>query len=255
MYKLNRDCQTLENDLKQQIGQLNIALAQTPANDNKRRTNIENQINEYTKLIKDCNTVELDTLNTSVNNLNNAKTVYGMQLGTLGVLDNQIDNMTYNVGVLKQDDINKARMVDLNINEGKEYDDQMELFKMISFYLVFILFFGILGKFIPGISNITKIICLIITLILIFHVIQKMRDMYSRSSTNYDEYNFKKPSHNNFDDKSQAFGWKSYDTDDDDSKKCTTDDDILNHSVKTESFTGIKAYNQNNNSAFNTYTF
>ena len=160
--------------------------------------------------------------------------------------------MSYNVGVLKQDDINKARMTDLNINEGKEYDDQMELFKMISFYLVFILFFGVLGKFIPGFSNITKIICAIITAILIIHVVIKLRDMYSRSSTNYDEYNFKAPAHNNFNDKSQPFGWKTYDSDDDD--KCTTDDDIVNHSVNTESFKGIKGYTPTNKTTLNTST-
>ena len=50
MYKLNRDCQTLENDLKQQIGQLNIALAQTPANNKTRRSNLQKQINKNMKV-------------------------------------------------------------------------------------------------------------------------------------------------------------------------------------------------------------
>lgn len=241
MSGLTKSCQDLEKRLRNQIKHLYVALKQTPKDDTNRRKKLKSKISQYTTLIQRCNNTELNTLNSSVKNLNNAKKVYGIQLGTLGVLDNQIDNMQYNVGVLKQDDINKARMADININEGKEYDDQMELFKMISFYLVFILFFGVLGKYIPGISNITKIVCLIITLVLIYNVIRKLRDMYSRSSLNYDEYNFKKPGKNNFGDKSDDFGWKDEeDTDADNS--CKTDDDILNHSLNQESFTGIKGY-------------
>merc|ERR1712167_360672 len=103
---------------------------------------------------------------------------------------------------------------------------------MISFYLVLILFFGILGKYVPPITNIPKIICVITTLIMIFHIFKQLRDMYNRSSINYDEYNFKKPKHtasNDSDDES------------DNSSNCKSKDDIVNHS--TDGYSNIKPYN------------
>ena len=238
---------------QKQYESLNKAYSQTAHSNAPRRNQLRNSMNTIAKNINSLQNTQVATYNAAVQNEKQARTTLGQQLGTLGVLKKELDNSQYNMDLLKQDDINKARMADININESKEYESQMQLFKMISFYLVIILFFGVLGKFIPGISNITKIICLLITLIMIFHIIRKLADMYSRSVTNYDEYNFKKPRRSDYDNNDV-----DTDSDDDDdgddghhnNNNCTTSDDILNHSLdgSSESFRTIKPYNNNNKS-------
>ena len=240
------------NLYKQQYTALQQAYNQTLETDSTRRTQLRSQMNRLSANINQLQTTQVATYNAAVQNEMQARTTMGQQLGTLGVLNQELENSQYNIAALKQDDINKARMVDININESKEYDAQMQLFKIISFYLVFILFFGVLGRFIPGISNITKIICVFITLIMVVNIIRKLSDMYSRSGTNYDEYNFKKPRHNSFSGKDSD---SDSDSDDEDSSRCntTSEDDIVNHSLTSssstsESFTTIKPYNNRNKS-------
>ena len=230
---------------------LKKAYTETAESNVARRNQLRNSMNTIANNINSLQNTQVATYNAAVQNEKQARTTLGQQLGTLGVLNMELQNAQYNMNALKQDDINKARMADININESKEYESQMQLFKMISFYLVFILFFGVLGKFIPGISNITKIVCLLITLIMIFHILHKLGDMYSRSSTNFDEYNFNKPRHGA---SSDADIDTDTDTDmdtDDESNNCTSEDDILNHSLNSsssESFRSIKPYNKNNKS-------
>jgi hypothetical protein len=170
-----------------------------------------------------------------------------LQDRTLDILDTQISNTQYNIGLLKNDDTNKARMADININVSKEYDAQMQVFKMISFYLVIILFFGVLGKFVPSIANIAKLMCVFVTLVMVYHLYGKMVDMYARSSTNYDEYNFPKPKSG-------------------DSTSTDTEDKTNSHAGKycppsfgskdKEGFTGaIQAYENSSNSLLNKSNF
>ena len=90
---------------------------------------------------------------------------------------------------------------------------------------------------------------------MIFHIIRKLVDMYSRSVTNYDEYNFKKPRRsdysNDVDTDTDDDDDDDDDGDDDNNNNCTTSDDILNHSLNnnsSESFRSIKPYNNNNKS-------
>ena len=237
---------------QKQYESLNKAYSETAHKDASRRDQLRNSMNTIAKNINSLQNTQVASYNAAVQNEKQARTTLGQQLGTLGVLKKELDNSQYNMDLLKQDDINKARMADININESKEYESQMQLFKMISFYLVIILFFGVLGKFIPGISNITKIICLLITLIMIFHIIRKLADMYSRSVTNYDEYNFKKPRRSDYDNNDVDTDTDEDEDDDDkdNDNNCTTSDDILNHSLdgSSESFRTIKPYNNNNKS-------
>jgi uncharacterized membrane protein YgcG len=174
-----------------------------------------NEMNSITNTMNSTQQAQLAAYEVAINNDSQATTNRGLQDTTLDVLGSQLDNSAYNIGIVQQDDVNKARMADININQSKEYDAQMELFKMMSFYLVIILFFGVLGKFVPMIANITKLMCVFITLVMLYHVYGKMVDMYHRSSTNYDEYDFSKP-------KYTAATGPDDDDDDDDDDGCPT---------------------------------
>ena len=247
----NKDSLKQLNLYQQQYESLNKAYTETPHSNVARRDKLRKTMNTIAKNINSLQNTQVATYNAAVQNEKQARTTLGQQLGTLGVLKKELENSEYNMDLLKQDDINKSRMADININESKEYEAQMQLFKMISFYLLIILFFGVLGKFLPGFSNITKIICLLITLIMIFHIIRNLIDMYSRSVTNYDEYKFKKPKHGAYSDSDVDTDTEDDDDDDDNNNNCTTSDDILNHSLNnssSESFTTIKPYNNNNKS-------
>jgi hypothetical protein len=232
---------------------LKKAYTETAESNLPRRNHLRNSMNTIAKNINSLQNTQVATYNAAVQNEKQARTTLGQQLGTLGVLNMELQNSQYNMNVLKEDDINKARMADININDSKEYESQMQLFKMVSFYLVIILFFGVLGKFIPGITNITKIICLLITLIMILHIVRKLIDMYSRNSSNFDEYNFNKPiqSASTVTD-SDTDSDTDTDTDTaDESTNCNSSDDIINHTLSSntsESFRSIKPYNKNNKS-------
>lgn len=244
MNQFQNDSSTQLDVYKNEYEVLKNAYNQTDTSNTERRNALRSQMNTLATNINTLQKTQIAVYDVAVKNEEQARTNLGQQLGTLGVLDKQLQNIHYNIGVLNQDDINKAKMADININESKEYEAQMQLFKMISFYLVLILFFGILGKYVPPITNITKIICVITTLIMIFHIFKQLRDMYNRSSINYDEYNFKKPKHTASNDSDD-------DTDDSDDESdndsnCKSKDDIVNHS--TDGYSNIKPYNNRNKS-------
>ena len=190
MINFQNNASSLLTQLQDNYNTLETAYSQTDPSNTTRTTQLLNQMNTITNTMNSAQQAQLAAYDVAINNDTQATTNKSLQDTTLDVLDTQMDNASYNIGIVKQDDVNKARMADININQSKEYDAQMELFKMMSFYLVIILFFGVLGKFVPSIANITKMICLLITLVMIYHVYGKLVDMYRRSSTNYDEYVF-----------------------------------------------------------------
>ena len=250
---INDDITTMRNfqakslasldDYKGQYTSLKTTYNQTDPTNVSERRKIRAQMRILAKNINNLQSAQIAAYDMALGNQQMARNTMDQQVGTLGVLENTIGDANYNISILREDDINKARMADININEGKEYDAQLELFKMISFYLVFILFFSVLGRYVPVIANFTKIACLLVTLILIYRIYNMLTDMYSRSSLNYDEYDFGKPRHTNSD-----VDTDDEDDDDDDDDDCTTTDDIVNHSTSHENFSNIKAYNSNNKS-------
>tara|TARA_X000001036_G_scaffold439964_1_gene493376 strand:+ start:3811 stop:4614 length:804 start_codon:yes stop_codon:yes gene_type:complete len=237
------------DNYKQEYENLKKKYNETSQTNVATRKMLRNKMKSIASNINNLQQTQIAAYDVAVHNQQIARNTMNQQVGTLGVLKNTIGDANYNISILREDDINKARMADININESKEYDDQLELFKMISFYLVFILFFAVLGKYVPVIANITKIACLIITIILIYRVYNMLKDMYSRSSLNYDEYDFDKPRHTNSDvDTDDDTDDDDDDSDSDSDDDCTTTDDIVNHSTSNEDFSNIKAYNSNNKS-------
>ena len=240
MIDFQNDSSTLLTQLQDNYTTLETAYNQTATTNPTRRSQLLDKMNSITNTMNKTQQTQIAAYDVAINNDIQATTNKALQDATLDVLDTQLDNAAYNTGIIQQSDVNKARMADININQSKEYDAQMELFKMMSFYLVIILFFGVLGKFVPVIANITKLLCVLITLLMIYHIYGKMVDMYHRSSTNYDEYNFSKPTY------TTASGADSdSDDDDDDDTACAS---TSGGSKTAESFSSIKPYNSINKS-------
>ena len=195
MMDFQNDASTLLTQLEDNYNTLETAYNQTDSTNTARRTQLLNEMNTITNTMNATQQAQLGAYEVAINNDTQATSNKALQDTTLDVLGTQLQNSAYNIGIVQQDDVNKARMADININQSKEYDAQMEVFKMMSFYLVIILFFGVLGKFVPSIANITKLMCVFVTLLMVYHIYGKMVDMYHRSSTNYDEYDFPKPKH------------------------------------------------------------
>ncbi len=244
MMDFQNDASTLLTQLQDNYTTLETAYNQTATTNPARRTQLLNEMNSITNTINATQQAQLGAYEVAINNDTQATSNKALQDTTLDVLDTQLENSAYNIGIVKQDDVNKARMADININQSKEYDAQMELFKMMSFYLVIILFFGVLGKFVPSIANIAKLMCVFITLLMIYHIYGKIVDMYHRSSANYDEYNFPKPKHT-----TPSGPDDDDDDDDDDGNACGSNSFGPKFGSKTsESFATIKPYNSKNKS-------
>ena len=187
------DSQTSLSNMQTDYTNLEAALTNTPESNTSRRAALQTQMNTNIADQKQLNTVIGAAMDVASTNDANARQNLAQSLATLSVLDTELNDASYNIGILNQDQINKARMADINTNTSKENNAYINLFKMISMYLLCILVLAVLGRYVPAIKNITKMLCLIVILLMIVHVCNSLYDIYRRSATNYDEYNWSKP--------------------------------------------------------------
>jgi len=112
------------------------------------------------------------------------------ELTSVKVIEGELNNSKHQMNALKQEKINKLRMVEINTYYGKRYESHTDLMKIIIITCVPILLITILSKknIIP--QNIVNIILAVIVVIFIVIIWNRTRDILFRDNMDYDQYEF-----------------------------------------------------------------
>ena len=119
------------SNLQQEYNTLETALLNTKNVDTSRRTSLRNKMNQNMKYQMQLTRTINAAYNVAATNELQARQNFAAQLTTISVLDLEIQNAVQNIAILNQDQIDKARMADINTNTSKENNAQMHLFKMV----------------------------------------------------------------------------------------------------------------------------
>jgi hypothetical protein len=112
------------------------------------------------------------------------------ELTSVKVIEGELNNSKHQMNALKQEKINKLRMVEINTYYGKRYESHTDLMKIIIITCVPILLITILSKknIIP--QNIANILLAVIVVIFIIIIWNRTRDILFRDNMDYDQYEF-----------------------------------------------------------------
>ena len=112
------------------------------------------------------------------------------ELTSVKVIEGELNNSKHQMNALKQEKINKLRMVEINTYYGKRYESHTDLMKIIIITCVPILLITILSKknIIP--QNIANILLAVIVVIFIVIMWNRTRDILFRDNMDYDQYEF-----------------------------------------------------------------
>lgn len=112
------------------------------------------------------------------------------ELTSVKVIEGELNNSKHQMNALKQEKINKLRMVEINTYYGKRYESHTDLMKIIIITCVPILLITILSKknIIP--QNIANILLAVIVVIFIVIIWNRTRDILFRDNMDYDQYEF-----------------------------------------------------------------
>ena len=112
------------------------------------------------------------------------------ELTSVKVIEGELNNSKNQMNALKQEKINKLRMVEINTYYGKRYESHTDLMKIIIIACVPILLITILSKksIIP--QNIANILVAIVVVIFIIVMWNRMRDILFRDNMDYDQIDF-----------------------------------------------------------------
>jgi len=112
------------------------------------------------------------------------------ELTSVKVIEGELNNSKNQMNALKQEKINKLRMVEINTYYGKRYESHTDLMKIIIIACVPILLITILSKksIIP--RNIANILSAVVIVIFIIVMWNRMRDILFRDNMDYDQYDF-----------------------------------------------------------------
>ena len=117
----------------------------------------------------------------SFNNLVDEKVLYNL----LNIISYDVDNQYADI---KQTNVEKARLLEINKYTNEQYNSHINLMKMIILFVVPMLIIAILGS--KGIfpSSLSYTLVILILLVGIYMVGSKIYDLTRRNNMNYDEY-------------------------------------------------------------------
>jgi len=112
------------------------------------------------------------------------------QLQVAGVMEEQLNNTKKNINLLKSDNHNKLRMVEINTYYSKNFKASIKLMKLIIVVCVILLILAILGKKDYIGVNIVRGASSLVLLIGTIMILASIYDIYRRDNMVFDEYDF-----------------------------------------------------------------
>ena len=130
--------------------------------------------------------------NNAIKNESDMKTTYDQQISTLEILENQLNNSKKQLSKLEDKKYDQLKMIQINTFYSKKYDSYRRLFRLVAVLGVLILITIYLSR-IPVVAFLSKPLTTLVSIVGIYIIIKRILDMYFRSDTNYDEYNWTSP--------------------------------------------------------------
>lgn len=125
--------------------------------------------------------VVLSSRDTSFDNLVDQKVLYNLLNIRLYDVNNKYSD-------IKQTNIEKERLLEINTYNSQQYSAYISVMKMIILFVVPMLFIGILGSKAILPSSLSYALVVLILLVGIYMVGLKIYDLSRRNNMNYDEY-------------------------------------------------------------------
>jgi hypothetical protein len=172
----------LFSNLEQNIGNNNLTDQQKNDIINKINQVSQNRINLYKSL---------GLLNTYYQqNLSNTSNILSEQQIAVKIVEEELNESKRRLESIKQDQINKLRLVEINRYYGDRYSEHSKIMKIIIAMFLPILILSILAK--KGLlsSRIYSVLVVIITLFGVPYLIGTYMSIISRDNMNYQEYNW-----------------------------------------------------------------
>ena len=115
------------------------------------------------------------------------------KIAQVGMVESELDKARKNVGMLQNDHNNKLRMAQIYENQRKRYGAYTDVMKLVVYVCLVILALTLLLKYKPIPMVPPHVYTMLITLSVVVGVIlviRKVMDINSRSSFDFDQYNF-----------------------------------------------------------------
>jgi hypothetical protein len=109
------------------------------------------------------------------------------QTKTLKILERELNKSKHNLAKLKDEKYNQLKMIEINTYFGKQYENHIQLIKIIVIVGICMLA-TLLLSFSDKTKSASKPMFNLITIVGSYFIIRKLIDMYLRKNDNYDEY-------------------------------------------------------------------
>jgi len=165
----------------------NVALGRESTMSDAEIETITNQINSMTA-------TRVNLYNTLANNYHNeirleesvGKSI-SQQTKTLKILERELNKSKSNLAKLKDEKYNQLKMIEINNYFGKQYENHIQLIKIIIIVGICMIITLSLTYFESTASASTPLFNLV-TIVGLFFIARKLVDLYLRKSDNYEEY-------------------------------------------------------------------
>jgi hypothetical protein len=112
------------------------------------------------------------------------------ELTSVKVIEGELNNSKKQMNALKQEKINKLRMVEINTYYGKRYESHANIMKIIILACIPIIILSVLTKKNIISNNISNVLMAIVVVIFILVMWYRIGDILFRDNMDYDQYKF-----------------------------------------------------------------
>ena len=182
-----KDLQSVEQYMFKNLRDLNKSSPSAAAD----TETIKTRLNELSAMRMALFTQLKNMYQTAQTETSNSRSNLADQITMTNVVDNELDNATKELEALKQERLNKKRLVELGEYEYDRYTSHKNIFKVIAYGALGVLLMTLLmgQPWFPSIIGI-GCICLIIAVVIIT-IAGRMLNNFSRNNLNWDKFDYK----------------------------------------------------------------
>ena len=169
-------------------------LSQTGPSNEKLQEQLMQQINELTDARLNLLQNLSNDYSTTEDELHDSRVALKNELGLLGVVEDELNKAKHNYDVMKNNENNKLRMVEISNYEMERSYAHKGIMYTVLIGLLFIFVFVTLYRFYLIPSNVLTGLVVITLAVLLIIVVRRLIDLNFRSYFVYDQYNWGTPS-------------------------------------------------------------
>lgn len=112
------------------------------------------------------------------------------QMSMVKFVENELNRLKSNVNTLRNNKINKMRLVEINDYEAAKYSAHSNVMRILAIAAACVLVISLLFKFgfIPGV--VSSVLLFVVFVVSLFFVVRDIADLYSRSNFDFNRYTF-----------------------------------------------------------------